>query len=174
MRDPRYEAGRVSLVRPCIAGEPTELELAPPPVAGGELELTIERLGAPPEIVLARKLGASSASVKLEAGRFKAGGYSARMRVGAAPPTRLDFACEDGGRAFADSRPDAARLIRIARAAGGKSVGADAVGDLPLPPTSEVLVERRSSPLLPPWAWSLAAALLLGAHWVVRRRAGLA
>ena len=174
MRDPRYEAGRVSLVHPCIAGEQTELELVPPPGSSGELVVTLERLGAVAETVLSRKLRAGAASAKLAAGRLEAGGYSARMRVGAAPPTRLDFACEDGGRAFADSRPDPARLLAIARATGGQSVTADAVAELPLPPASEVLVERRASALLPPWAWSLAAALFLGAHWLVRRRAGLA
>jgi uncharacterized membrane protein len=174
MRDPRYEAGRASLVRPCIAGEETELELVPPPGATGELTLTIERLGVPPLTALTRKVGSVTAATKVSAGRLEAGGYSARMRVGAAPPTRLDFACEDGGRAFADSRPDAARLERIARATGGKSVTPDGIGSLPLPAAAEVLVERRASALLPPWAWALAAAVLLGAHWVVRRRAGLA
>ena len=112
--------------------------------------------------------------MRVEIGRLQAGGYSARMRVGAAPPTRLDFACEDGGLAFADSRPDPRRLERIARATGGRSVSPDDVSDLPLPPATEAMVERRAAALLPPWLWSLAAALMLGAHWLVRRRAGLA
>jgi hypothetical protein len=29
------------------------------------------------------------------------------------------------------------------------------------------------APILPPWAWSLLAATVLGAHWIVRRRSGL-
>ena len=96
------------------------------------------------------------------------------MTVGAAPATRLDFACEDGGRAFSDSRPDPERLERIARATNGKSVTPDAVSSLPLPPATEVMVERTAAALVPPWIWSLAAALALGAHWLLRRRAGLA
>ncbi len=174
MRDPRYEAGRVSLERPCIAGEPTAFELVPPPGAAGEVVLTIERLGLPAETALTRKLAPGAPLLHVDAGRLRAGGYSARMRVGAAPPTRLDFACEDGGRAFADSRPDPGRLERIARATGGKSVSPADVAELPLPDPTEVMVERRASALVPPWVWSLAAALALGAHWLLRRRAGLA
>lgn len=174
MRDPRYEAGRVSLERPCIAGEPAALELVPPPGAEGEVVLTIERLGLPAETALTRTLAQGAPSLHVDAGRLRAGGYSARMRVGAAPPTRLDFACEDGGRAFADSRPDAERLERIARATGGKSVTPADLADLPLPDPTEVMVERRASALVPPWVWSLVAALALGVHWLLRRRAGLA
>ncbi|HTQ05134.1 MAG TPA: glutamine amidotransferase [Polyangiaceae bacterium] len=174
MRDPRYEAGRVSLERPCIAGEPTAFELVPPPGATGEVSLTIERLGLPVETALTRTLAQTGPSLHVDAGRLRAGGYSARMRVGAAPPTRLDFACEDGGRAYADSRPDPGRLERIARATGGKSVRPVDVGDLPLPDPTEIMVERRASALVPPWIWSLGAALALGAHWLLRRRAGLA
>jgi uncharacterized membrane protein len=174
MRDPRYEAGRVSLDGPCIAGEPASFELVPPPGATGKLAFTIERLGVPAQTVFSRTLASSGSSEHVDAGRLPAGGYSARMRFGAAPPTRLDFACEDGGRAYADSRPDPARLVRIAGATGGKSVTPDEIGDLPLPSATEVMVERRASALLPPWIWALAAALALGAHWLLRRRAGLA
>jgi uncharacterized membrane protein len=174
MRDPRYEAGRVSLDGPCIAGEPTSFELVPPPGGSGDIGFTIERLGEPARTVLTRSLQSGAPTLHVDAGRLQAGGYSARMRLGAAPPTRLDFACEDGGRAFADSRPDPGRLVRIARATGGKSVTPDEIGELPLPAATEVMVERRASALLPPWVWALAAALTLGAHWLLRRRAGLA
>jgi hypothetical protein len=174
MRDPRYEAGRVSLDGPCIAGEPAAFELVPPPGATGELAFTIERLGVPAQTVFSRSLTSAGSSQHVDAGRLRAGGYSARMRLGAAPPTRLDFACEDGGRAYADSRPDPARLVRIARATGGKSVTADEIAELPQPSATEVMVERRASALLPPWVWALAAAVTLGAHWLLRRRAGLA
>jgi len=173
MRDPRYEAGRMSLLGPCISGEPTTLELVAPPDAEGDLGLTIERLGATSETVVTRSVPRQGTATRVEVGRLLPGGYSARMRVGAAPPTRLDFACEAGGRAFADSRPDPERLSRIARALGGKSVTPDSLSSLPLPQALEVTVERHSSPLLPPWIWALGAALSLGGHWVVRRRAGL-
>ena len=107
-------------------------------------------------------------------GPLEAGGYTARARIGAAPPTRHDFACERGGEAWADSRPDPERLERIAVATGGQSVAADALSQLPLPAPTEVAAERHVSPLLPPWLWALSAAFALGGHWVVRRRGGLA
>jgi uncharacterized membrane protein len=176
MRDPRYELGRVGLPSPCIAGEPTELEVVPPPGAGGDLVLTLAPLGeggtAAP--VFEKRLAATGQALRVDAGRLAGGGYEARLRVGAAPPLRFDFACEEGGVAFADSRPDPARLERIASATDGKSVAADGAFALPEPRATEVTVERRFSPILPPWVWTLAAAFALGAHWVVRRQRGLA
>jgi hypothetical protein len=47
------------------------------------------------------------------------------------------------------------------------------IADLPMPPESEVSVERHTNPLLPPWVWALGATISLGAHWVLRRRGGL-
>jgi hypothetical protein len=173
MRDPRYELGRVSLRAPCIAFEETMLELAPPPGATGELTLVLEALGEKSEPILERKLAASGRALEVSVGRLKAGGYGARLSVGAAPPLRFDFACEAGGGAFADSRPDPERLARIARASDGKSVAPDGVSSLPEPPAIEITLERHASPLLPPWAWTLAAAVSLGAHWIFRRQRGL-
>ena len=46
-------------------------------------------------------------------------------------------------------------------------------GALPLPEATQVAAERHVAALLPPWAWTLFAAATLGAHWIVRRRAGL-
>jgi uncharacterized membrane protein len=174
MRDPRYELGRVGLPAPCIAGEPTELEVVPPPGNAGELVLTLEPLGEKSAPVFERRLAASGQPLRVDAGRLAPGAYEARLRVGAAPPLRFDFGCEAGGVAFADSRPDPQRLERIARATEGKSLSADGDLSLPEPTATEVTVERRFTPLLPPWAWTLLAALCLGAHWVVRRQRGLA
>jgi uncharacterized membrane protein len=174
MRDPRYEVGHVALAGACIAGEPVKLSLVPPPGSNEDLELEIERLGQNSERPLTRKVPRSGAITTAEIGPFNAGGYSARMKVGAAPPTRFDFACEDGGLAFRDSRPDPARLERIARVTGGSSVRAADAADLPLPKPTDVTLERRTAPLLPAWVWTLAAAAALGAHWVVRRQRGLA
>jgi len=174
MRDPRYEVGHLSLVGACIAGERVTLSLVPPPGSSGELELEIERLGESAERPLTRKVRLQGAAATAEVGPFTAGGYSARMKVGAAPPTRFDFACEDGGLAFRDSRPDPERLERIARATGGKSVRASEAAELPLPKPTDVTLERHSVPLLPAWAWTLAAAAALGAHWLLRRQRGLA
>ena len=49
-----------------------------------------------------------------------------------------------------------------------------ALGELPLPASISVSAERHVSPALPAWVWSLIAAVLLGGHWLVRRRGGLA
>jgi hypothetical protein len=109
----------------------------------------------------------------LELGVLDAGGYTARARVGAAPPTRFDFACERGGPAWSDSRPDPERLARIAKVSGGRAVTSSHTTDLPVPDPIEVAAERSSVPLLPAWAWTLAATLALGGHWYSRRRQGL-
>ena len=96
-----------------------------------------------------------------------------RRGAGKGPTTRRDFACEKGGDEWADSRPDTARLEAIAAATGGKYVLASDAGSLPLPPATQVAAERQVAPLLPAWAWAIGAAMLLGAHWVVRRLGGL-
>ncbi len=135
----------------------------------------------------ARSLDGSGKPVEIAAGVLEAGGYSAVVEIGAGagkgpghtdspsggPTTRRDFACEKGGDEWADSRPDVARLEAIAAATGGKYVVASAAGSLPLPPATQVAAERQVAPLLPAWAWAIGAAMLLGAHWVVRRLGGL-
>jgi len=47
------------------------------------------------------------------------------------------------------------------------------VSRLPVPDATEVAAERHVTPVLPPWAWSLAASVVLGVHWLSRRRSGL-
>lgn len=103
-----------------------------------------------------------------------AGGYTARVTVGAAPATRYDFGCEGGGMAWTDTRPDVERVRRVAEATGGKFVTLDRVTELPTPRLSNITAERHTSPLLPVWLWTLLSAIGLGAHWVVRRQGGLA
>ena len=93
--------------------------------------------------------------------------------MGAAPPTRFDFACERGGPAWSDSRPDPERLARIAQASGGRAVSLGNIADLPVPEPILVAAERSSVPLLPGWGWTLLASLALGGHWYLRRRHGL-
>ncbi|HEY4159414.1 MAG TPA: glutamine amidotransferase [Polyangiaceae bacterium] len=175
MRDPRYEAAHMELVGPCIAGLPAKLRIVRIPDMQGEIELEIERLGLPvvrpPE--QQRIAPANPGPVEVELGPLEAGGYSARARIGSAPPTRFDFACERGGQAWSDSRPDPERLQRIARATGGSAVGVKDISDLPVPPATEVASERQTSPLLPVWLWTLLAAGSWGAHWYLRRRSGL-
>jgi hypothetical protein len=38
---------------------------------------------------------------------------------------------------------------------------------------TEVTAERHVAPILPAWVWALGSSLLLGAHWLARRRGGL-
>ena len=93
MRDPRYEALRLELSGPCIAGLPAGLRLIRLPGATGDVTLELERLGqnAPP--VTKSVKAPPPGPLEIELGVLEAGGYSARARVGAAPPTRFDFAC---------------------------------------------------------------------------------
>ncbi|NUQ78825.1 MAG: hypothetical protein HUU21_35315, partial [Polyangiaceae bacterium] len=65
------------------------------------------------------------------------------------------------------------RLRAIAAATKGRAVLADEAGSLPLPEATQVATERHVAPLLPPWAWTLGAAMAVGAHWILRRRGGL-
>ena len=175
MRDPRYEAARVELVHDCVAGEPGSLRIKRLPGMTGPVEATVERLGrAASETIRLSGTTSSDPTVELPLPKLDAGGYSARVRIGAAPPTRHDFACERGGPAFSDSRPDPERLDRIAAVTGGKSVDYDRVDSLRVPDSTEVAAERHVSPILPPWAWALAASVALGLHWVARRQSGLA
>lgn len=175
MRDPRYEAARVELAQDCIAGEPSSLRVTTIPGMGGAVEVWVDRLGAPKaEPIRLTAEGTTGATVDIPVPKLEAGGYTARVRVGAAPPTRHDFACERAGPAWSDSRPDPERLDRIAEVTAGRSVGYDGVASLPVPQSTEVAAERHVAPALPPWAWSLAASVALGVHWVSRRRSGLA
>ncbi len=174
MRDPRYEAGRAELVGECIAGEPVSISLTRLPGVSGEVEVSVERLGKPSGAPVTKKLpNPPPGPVHIELGSLGPGGYTARIRIGKAPPTRLDFACERGGEAWSDSRPDPERLERISTLTKGTSVAFDRAADLPEPPSARISAERHVTPLLPPWAWTALAALALGAHWFVRRRGGL-
>ncbi len=174
MRDPRYEALRLELSGPCIAGLPARLHLVRLPGSTGNVSLQLTKLGPQTQPVVVKTMTDPPAGpLDLELGVLEAGGYSASARVGAAPPTRFDFACERGGPAWSDSRPDPERLTKLSAASGGKAVSRANIGDLPIPDPTPVAAERSSVPLLPAWAWTLAAALALGAHWYARRRQGL-
>jgi uncharacterized membrane protein len=174
MRDPRYEGVHVELVRECIAGEATSLRLVGYAQAKSAIEVEVSRLGVMggvPQHVRVPQSGGEMLTVPV--GALEPGGYTAWVRLGTAPPTRFDFACEKAGGAWSDSRPDPARLRRISAVTGGQSVYSDRVEGLRFPKATRVTSERHVTPLLPAWAWTLSAATLLGLHWIVRRRAGL-
>ncbi len=188
MRDPRFEPAVVELPDGCLVGEETTLSLRPLVGQKGVVKVLIRKLGSPDVIrTLEARLDGTGQPVELKAGKLEAGGYSATVEItphdeatGDAdeakrgPTTRRDFACERGGDEWADTRPDTERLQQIAAATGGRAVTVDNVSSLPLPEATQIAIERRVSPILPPWGWTLVAAVLGGAHWVIRRRGGLA
>jgi len=174
MRDPRYEPARLELTVPCRAGSATPVRVHTVPGLKGEPQLRLVRLGsqaAAPTVTAPQDRGRSFAT-NLPA--LDPGGYALRLRIGEGPSTRHDFACEQGGQEWADPRPDTERLRSIAAATQGTPVLADAVGKLSFPEATPVATERQVSPILPPWVWTLAAAIALGLHWITRRWAGLA
>ena len=172
MRDPRYEIARMELVTPCFADDETLLRVIPLPGTRGKLELTLEKLGGETIAKRSQEL-AETGPTLINVGKLAPGGYLALVKAGKAPPTRLDFACEKGGSAWADSRPDPRRLRKLAELHGGRFVTTDRIASLPLPASSSVAEARKVTALLPPWFWSLLAALAVGIHWLLRRRAGL-
>jgi uncharacterized membrane protein len=183
MRDPRFEPAQLELVGGCTAGLPSTLRARVLPLTQqgqpGAVMLDITRIdahadqpAAPIHIERATPLDTLTLDVPMPP--LEAGGYTARLRVSGGTTTRYDFACEGGGDEWADSRPDAERLERLARASGGAFAFAADAGSLPLPKPTVVSAERHVTPLAPPWVWTLAAGALLGLHWVVRRRSGLA
>ncbi|WP_146652587.1 glutamine amidotransferase [Labilithrix luteola] len=180
MRDPRFESGQLELASPCVANEPARLRVRLPKAnQNGESTAWIElrrldKQDAPPvKVTLPRSVHDDGTAVEVAMPPLAAGGYTARLRLGAGPTTRRDFACESGGDEWADSRPDVERLRAIADATGGAF--RDASGDLalPLPKPAVVSAERHVVPVAPPWIWTLAAACALGVHWFARRRSGL-
>lgn len=179
MRDPRFEPVHVTLPKGCIAREPTEIELRVVfGGAGDEASVTIARMGSGDVVydgVL--KIPDGDEPVRAGVGALAAGGYTTTVRLqerGETAPSHFDFACEVGGDEWADPRPDTKRLAKLAEVAGGVAVSAADYEEIPQPESMQIIAERRVQAVLPPWAWSLIAALLLGGHWFVRRRTGLA
>lgn len=183
MRDPRFETAQMTVVGGCTAGLASTLraQLVPqgPESAGGAakpeaitLDVTrIDRAQAPLHLAQNKSEGSSAAEFSLPP--LDAGAYAARLRVAGGAGARLDFACEAGGDEWADSRPDGERLEDLARATGGEFAWASDGTSLALPRPTVVSAERHVTPIAPPWTWSLAAATLLGLHWIARRRSGL-
>jgi uncharacterized membrane protein len=177
MRDPRFEPAQVEVAGGCTAGLPSTLRVRMLPSAPGAVETLvldvtrIDKSQAPVHIERPRPSDAASVDVPLPP--LEPGGYTARLHVAGGAATRYDFACEAGGDEWADSRPDPTRLEQIASATGGAFAYASDAGALPLPKPTVVSAERHVTPVAPPWAWTLAAAMLLGVHWIARRKSGL-
>jgi len=189
MRDPRFEPGQLELVSPCVADTPTKLRVRLPSTntpkngSGGDAKtkdsmiVEVRRLDKqdepPVRVEVPKRSPGSSSAVEIALPPLAAGGYTARLKLGAGPTTRRDFACESGGDEWADSRPDRDRLRALASATGGSFHDATDDLTLPLPKPAVVSAERHVVPVAPPWAWTLAAAIALGVHWFARRRSGL-
>jgi hypothetical protein len=178
MRDPRFEPAQVEVEGGCTAGLPSTVRARLLPAAlGGKTQtvvLDVTRIDKPQAPVHVEGTRAGDATVvELAIPPLEAGGYAARLRVAGGGATRHDFACEAGGDEWADSRPDPKRLEALARATGGSFVYAGDAASLPLPKPTVVSAERHVTPLAPPWLWTLAATVLLGVHWIARRRSGL-
>ena len=179
MRDPRFEPAQLDLTAGCTAGLASTLRARLLPMSADSapetvtLDVTrIDQRGDKP-VHLERPRPSDGAPVDFALPALDAGGYTARLRIGKGPTTRRDFACEVGGDEWADSRPDADRLRALASETGGAFAWASEAASLPLPKPTVVSAERHVVPLAPPWAWTLLAALTLGAHWFARRRSGL-
>ncbi len=178
MRDPRFEPAQMEIVGGCTAGLPSALRARMLPVGRSSNTQTVTaevaRIDTPQApIQIERPCPADAQAIDLPLPPLQTGGYTARLRVGDGATTRYDFACEAGGDEWADSRPDPLRLEALARATGGAFAFASDAGSLPLPSPTIVSAERHVTPLAPPWAWTTAAAVLLGVHWITRRRGGL-
>jgi hypothetical protein len=111
--------------------------------------------------------------VEVQLGSLGPGAYTAMARIDAGLAARVDFVCEAGGAALADSRSDPERLQKITTATGGFVVGGDGIRDLPVPQSIFVDQSRASKPIAPAWLLSLVAAALLGITWLSARRYGM-
>jgi uncharacterized membrane protein len=182
MRDPRFEPAQIEIVGGCTAGLPSVLRAhifsaaraartsAAPPV----IELDVTRIDGPKApLHIERPAPEDASAVDLPLPALDPGAYTARVRSAGGAATRKDFACETGGDEWADSRPDPQRLEALAKATGGAFVNASDVSALTLPKPTVINAERHVTPLAPAWSWTFSAALLLGVHWLVRRRSGL-
>ncbi len=176
MRDPRYEGAQMRLEGPCISGRDQIIVVEPPPASDEELRVTLEKLGA--QVSDARTLEAiapsESGAPRYVARSPQSGGYAARVQLGKAPPTRSVFACEAGGEAWSDSRPDTERLAQVSEVTGGIAVSRSELSAVPAPESTFVAARRKSLPVLPAWAWASIAAFFMSLHWLTRRAAGYA
>ncbi len=174
MRDPRFESAQLQLDGSCVANRDQIFEVDPIPGLGDDLRLTLEKLGNGPADAFPVQEVPSDGQVRRRfvARKIPEGGYAARVRVGAAPPTRTVIACEEGGESWSDSRPDVERLRAISGATGGTFVSPDRLRDLPRPKSSFVSAQRESRPVLSSWIWATLAVALMSVHWLLRRAVG--
>lgn len=174
MHEARFEPFRGDLKSPCVVGIPPTLKWTIPRGTKGELSVDIERMDT--EGLERREYKvelAGNGDVEVKLGDLVAGAYTAIARINGGLAARLDFFCEEGGAALADSRPDPERLRLLTSVTGGRTVDSEDINALPVPPNLLVDESRTSKPVGPAWFWSLTAATLLGATWLSARRYGM-
>jgi hypothetical protein len=168
---------RLRVRLPTTASAPRAAASEPRDPQAKEMVVEVRRLDRqdvpPVRVEDPRRTPGGASAVEIALPPLAAGGYTARLKLGAGPTTRRDFACESGGDEWADSRPDRERLRALAAATGGTFHDATDDLSLRLPRPAVVSAERHVVPVAPPWAWTLAAAIALGVHWFARRRSGL-
>ncbi len=173
MHEQQYASLRGELASECVANNPVTLRWRSAADARGLLSLAVEQLGQLSATVHRQQLRLDNAkTAELSIAGLARGGYAALARLDGGPEARLDFACERGGVAMADSRPDPDRLRKLAAITGGTYVTAPHVDELPVPPSYFLDETRTAVPVAPAWVWSLLAATFLGAQWLAARSTG--
>ncbi|MCH2110964.1 MAG: glutamine amidotransferase, partial [Polyangiaceae bacterium] len=169
MRDPRFEPLRIRTQGPCESSQPFQLEVSSLPGAK-DIQFSVESL-ADATRVSPQQVENQSHRHIFTVPPLAAGAWLARAQVGDGPATRLFFACEKGGAAFGETRPDLPRLRELAQARGGEFLEAGPIG-FPRPKAQSVVLAKTVDELLPAWIWSLLAGLFLSLSWWFRRSAG--
>jgi uncharacterized membrane protein len=177
MHDPRFEPAHLDFGRGCTAGLASAVRARVVSRADGRrgaVALDVTRLGD--RFPQSQRISLLSADgfADFEIPPLEPGAYVARLHEGSTVLAIADFACERGGDEWADSRPDPERLASLSKATGGRFALASNARELALPRPVRVSTQRRVSPWLPSWVLTMAAATLLGLHWFMRRRDGLA
>ena len=173
MHEQQYAPLRGEIVGDCIANMPLTMKWTLPAVSRGLLTLDVEPLGQAGAQAYHQQLRLDNSRVaEVPIVGLPRGGYTAVAQVEAGAQARLNFACEPGGSALADSRPDQKRLRKLAEISGGTYVTPTDINDLPVPPSYFVDETRTSYPAAPAWLWSALAAAFLGAQWLAARSTG--
>jgi uncharacterized membrane protein len=174
MHEGRFEPFRGELSAPCVENIPPTVKWMVPPGTTGEMVVQLELLDG--DAIAKRDLSVplvGDAVVEVPLGILKAGAYTASARINGGLATRLGFACESGGAALSDSRPDSERLRKLTATTGGYTVNVDTIAALPVPQSVFVDHTRTTKPLVASWVWALLAALLLGTSWLWARSCGM-
>ena len=174
MHESRFEPFRGELQGVCIHNSAANVRWVVPVGTRGRLRIEVEGLGTKggPAFVLEREIDGTS-TIDTQLNPLPEGAYAAMAQISGGMTTRLDFACEKGGTALADSRPDALRLSRLATSTRGDAVVPDEIERLPIPRGLFVDQVRTSKSIAPQWLWSLVAAVSFGITWLQARNAGL-